>query len=39
MSDISNDQTGHAKVFSSHHYEQQKLMEKMMTQSRQTCTT
>jgi hypothetical protein len=39
MSDSLDDQTTHAKVFSSHRYEQQKLMEKMMTQSCQTCTT
>jgi hypothetical protein len=39
MSDSLDDQTTHAKVFSSHHYEQQKLMEKMMTQSCQICTT
>jgi hypothetical protein len=39
MSDSLDDQTAHAKVFSSHRYEQQKLMKKMMTQSCQTCTT
>jgi hypothetical protein len=39
MSDSLDDQTAHAKVCSSHRYEQQKLMEKMMTQSCQTCTT
>jgi hypothetical protein len=32
-------QTTHAKVCSSHRYEQQKLMEMMMTQSCQICTT
>jgi hypothetical protein len=31
MSDYLDDQTAYAKVFSSHHYKQQKLMEKMMT--------
>jgi hypothetical protein len=39
MSDSLDDQTAHAKVCSSHRYEQQKLMKKMMTQSFQTCTT
>jgi hypothetical protein len=39
MSDSLDDQTAHAKVFSSHRYEQQKLMKKMMTQSCQTFTT
>ena len=39
MSDSLNDQTTHANFFSSHRYEQQKLMEKMMTQSLQICTT
>jgi hypothetical protein len=39
MSDSLDDQTVHAQVFSSHRYEQQKLMKNMMTQSCQTCTT
>jgi hypothetical protein len=39
MSDSLDDQNAHAKVLSSHHYEQKKWMEKMMTQSFQTCTT
>jgi hypothetical protein len=39
MNDSLDDQTAHAKVCSSHRYEQQKLMKKMMTQSFQTCTT
>ena len=39
MRDSLDEQTTHAKVFSSHCYEKQKLMEKMMTQSCQTCTT
>jgi hypothetical protein len=39
MNDSLDDQTAHAKFFSSHRYEKQKLMEKMMTQSCQTCTT
>jgi hypothetical protein len=39
MSDSLDDQTAHAKVCSSHRYEQQKLMKKLMTQSYQTCTT
>jgi hypothetical protein len=37
MSDSLDDQTAHAKVFSSHCYEKQYLMKKMMTQSFQTC--
>ena len=39
MSDNLDDQTAHAKICSSHRYEQQKLMKKMMTQSFQACTT
>jgi hypothetical protein len=39
MSDSLYDQTAHAKVCSSHHYEKQKLMKKMMTQSYRTYTT
>jgi hypothetical protein len=39
MSDTLDDQTAHVKVCSSHPYEQQKLMKKMMTQSCQTYTT
>jgi hypothetical protein len=39
MSDNLDDQINHAKFFSSHCYEKQKLMKKMMTQSCQTCTT
>jgi hypothetical protein len=39
MSDSLDDQTAHAKVFSSHRYEKQKLMKKMMTQSCKICTT
>jgi hypothetical protein len=39
MRNILDDQTAHAKVCSSHRYEQQKLMKKMMNQSCQTCTT
>jgi hypothetical protein len=39
MSDILYDLTAHAKVCSSHRYEQQKLMKNLMTQSCQTCTT
>jgi hypothetical protein len=39
MSDSLDDQTTHAKVCSSHCYEQQKLMKKMMTQSCRICTT
>jgi hypothetical protein len=38
MSDSLDDQTVHAKVCSSHRYEQQKRMENMMNQSCQTCT-
>jgi hypothetical protein len=38
MTDSLDDQYSHAKVFSSYHYEKQKLMEKMMIQSFQTCT-
>jgi hypothetical protein len=38
MSNSLYDQTAHAKVCSSHCYEQQKLMEKLITQSFQTCT-
>jgi len=38
MSDILYDQTIYAKVCSSHHYEKQKLMENMMTQSCQIST-
>jgi hypothetical protein len=34
-----DDQTTHVKVCSSHHYEQKKLMQKMMTQSFQIHTT
>ena len=37
MSDSLDDQITHAKVFSSHRYEQQKMMKKMMTQRFQTC--
>jgi hypothetical protein len=37
MRDSLNYQTAHAKVCSSHFYEQQKPMENMMTQSCQTC--
>ena len=33
MSDNLSDQIAHAKVCSSYHYEQQKLKEKVMTQS------
>ena len=33
MSNNLSDQIGHAKVCSSYHYEQQKLKEKVMTQS------
>ena len=33
MSNSLDDQIVHAKIFSSHRYEQQKIMEKMMTQS------
>ena len=39
MSDSLDGQTSHAKVCSSHRYEKQKLMKKMMTQSCQNCTT
>jgi hypothetical protein len=39
MSDNLDDQNVHAKVCSSHLYEKQKLMENMMNQSCQTCTT
>jgi hypothetical protein len=39
MSDSLDDQTAHAKVCSSHRYEQQKQMKKVMTQICQTCTT
>jgi hypothetical protein len=39
MSDSLDDQITHAKVCSSHRYEKQKLMKKLMTQSCQTCTT
>jgi hypothetical protein len=39
MNDSLDGQTTHAKVFSSHRYEQQKMMKKMMTQSCQICTT
>jgi hypothetical protein len=39
MSDSLDDQTAHAKVCSSHRYEKQKLMKKMMTQICQTYTT
>jgi hypothetical protein len=39
MSDKLDDQTTHAKVFSIHCYEKQKLMENMMPQSRKICTT
>jgi hypothetical protein len=39
MSDNLEDQTSHAKVFSSHSYEKKKLMERMTTQNFQTCTT
>jgi hypothetical protein len=39
MNDSLDEQTTHAKVFSSHRYEQQKLLKEMMTQSCQTCTT
>ena len=34
MSDSLDDQTTHAKFFSSHRYEQQKLMKNMMTWSK-----
>jgi hypothetical protein len=39
LRDSLDEQTTHAKVCSSHCYEKQNLMEKMMTQSCQTCTT
>ena len=39
MSDSLDEQTAHAKIFLIHRYEQQKMMEKMMTQSCQTYTT
>ena len=39
MSDSLYDQTAHAKFFSSHCYEKQKLMETMMTQSYQNFAT
>jgi hypothetical protein len=39
MNDSLDEQTAHAKVCSSHCYEQQKLMKNMMNQSCQTCTT
>jgi hypothetical protein len=39
MNGSLDDKTAHAKVYSSHRYEQHKLMENMMTQSCQTCTT
>jgi hypothetical protein len=39
MTNSLDDQTSHAKVFSSHRYEKQNLMKNMMTQSCQTCTT
>jgi hypothetical protein len=39
MSDSLDDQIDDAKVCSSHRYEQQKMMKKMMTQSCQTYTT
>jgi hypothetical protein len=39
MSDSLDDQTTRAKTCSSHRYEKQKLMKKMMTQSFQTFTT
>jgi hypothetical protein len=39
MSDSLDDQTTHAKVCSSHRYEQQQLMKKTITQSFQICTT
>jgi hypothetical protein len=38
MRNSLDEQTTRAKVFSSHLYEQQKLMEIMMTQRYQTCT-
>jgi hypothetical protein len=39
MSNSLDEKITHAKVFSSHCYEQQKLMEKMMIQICQTFTT
>jgi hypothetical protein len=39
MNDSLDDQTAHAKVCSIHRYEQQKMMQKIMTQSCYTCTT
>jgi hypothetical protein len=39
MSDSLYDQTIHAKVCSSHRYEQQNIMKNMMNQSCQTCKT
>jgi hypothetical protein len=39
MSNSLDDQTAHAKIFSNHHYEKHKLIEKVMTQSFQTFTT
>jgi hypothetical protein len=39
MRNSLDDQTAHAKVFSSHRYEKQKMMKRMMTQSCQICTT
>jgi hypothetical protein len=39
MSNNLYDQNAHAKVCSSHRCEKQKLMEMMMTQSCQNCTT
>jgi hypothetical protein len=39
MSGSLDEQTAHAIVCSSHHYEEQKMMKKMMTQSCQICTS
>jgi hypothetical protein len=39
VKDSLDDQTSHAKVCSSHRYDQQKLMKNMITQNCQTCTT
>jgi hypothetical protein len=39
MNNSLDDEKTHAKFFSSHLYEQQKMMKKMMTQSCQTCKT
>jgi hypothetical protein len=39
MRDSFDDQTVHAKLFSIHRYEKQKVMKTMMTQSFQTFTT